>query len=354
MGMWQGILAGYQNAQERRLRREELALEREKFERALLERRRDAVMERLRNNLAESRAERELMDQARQAGLEPTVIGALARTGELSTIMESIEASDVIDREYIQGLNGRVMEALGDQAEEDPDSIAAAILRGVNTGRDVSDPYQAQLAAMEAVYSAENIEDLQAAEMASLRLGTGQEGMDPFGVAYGPIEGVDTTVTGRMRSDIIERVAPYLGDSVGQDLEGRYYIRETAPSSVTSLIDRMADDALERVTAVGNNLTEPRAVQEVTRPITTIFETARTLPVDTVWQNYEEVVTNPESFLERIMSTPSDVPTVDTPPSQTAPLSEIPEAASATEAMGELRTPGSAFAFDLDEAMRIR
>jgi hypothetical protein len=334
------------------MRREELALEREKFERALLERRRDAVMERLRENLAESRAERDLMEQARQAGFEPTVIAALARTGELTTIMSAIAEDDVLDRDYIQGLNGAVIEALGDRAEEDPDSIAAAVLRGVNTGRDVSDPFQAQIAALEAVHSAENMEQLQAAELASIR-GTTQESMDPFGVSYGPIEGIDGVVANRLRDSILERVAPFLGDSVGRDPEGRYYVRDTAPTSVTSLVNRLTDDAVERMMSPGTNLTEPRAVQEVTRPITTIFETARTLPVDTVWQNYEEVRTNPESFLERILDI-SDVPTRDTPPSQTAPLSEIPEAASATEAMGELRTPGSAFAFDLDEAMRIR
>lgn len=287
MGMWQGLYMGMQNVRERRERREEreerrqlILDEREEarrareedraFRRELLNRQLfEAQRERMLQTLAERRQlSSEVQGQINDAvalGLNRTAAEALYRAGQLGPTLTRFEERGM-SRNEITAFSDEVVRQLAERGTEE--QIAATLVGAANSGADLTDPREAELALMESLMNAVGIEELQELYPQVLEVGSRGPRVQPFELSFST-EGVDQTEARRIRSGIIQRLGPLFGpDTFEITNSGDYAFAPNAPEDLVNLVTNLTDQVIDVASTPGaNQMDSVDAVIAYTNPI---------------------------------------------------------------------------------------
>jgi hypothetical protein len=356
MGMWQGLYLGMQNVRERRdrqldreearrSREEDMAFRREQFERGILEQRRNALLPILLERRERDEAVQQSLNSAVALGFQRPAAEALYRSGQLGFIVSSVEANNYAP-ERISAVNEEVMRQLGDRASED--TIAAALLGVVESGVDLDNPAQTELAIIESVLNASDIGELESLYSEISRVGASRPRMDRFDISLSTGE-VDLPEVTRVRNEVIRRLQPIFGPNTFEvSASGDYTFTANAPADTVRMVNQLTDQVVESATRAGEGqMTTTTAIQTFTNPILDLTQQG---PVDVsmINANLPVLFTQGQDAFFGAFSAPRvDVPVP-------APVPVVSEPAAAITAMTErpLSTePTSGFGFNVDEEL---
>ena len=276
MGMWQGLYLGMQNIRERqerdmdreearRVREEDMAFRREQFERGILEQRRSALLPILLERRAQAEAVQEAINGAVNLGFDRPAAEALHRSGQLGFVMRSLEAQEFAP-ERISAMSQEVMRQLGDRADQD--TVAAALLGVVESGADLSNPRETELAIVESVLNASSIEEIESLYGTAATAGGGQAGMSRFDIPLGTTQ-MDLPEVQRVRNQVMQRLQPLFGENTFEvSTSGDYFFAANAPADVVNLVTSITDKVVESATSTGpSQMTTVSAIQNFTNPV---------------------------------------------------------------------------------------
>jgi len=313
MGFWQGMNEGLTYVLDRKAAREAdekaYAFEREKYQRTLLENRREAYLE-----LAAKRAERESAQNAQLGaamglGLTETTAVALQNSGQLGFFLDQYDKNKKVDPEYVKDLNTFIDDKLKEAGD---DTIARAMILGVSTERDTKDPEQSVLAMVEAIYGATSSEELD--EISKGLYSSGDSGaIPPFKLDFSYASGAEETETKNIRSEIATKLQPYFTDAFIQNPEtGEVTISQNADRSVAELFSLAEERARDMAFGPTRSMTPTDAAATVAKNIQTAVTTAKTAGAKDLVINFDAVMVDPVTFSQNftpIETTPPPIPT---------------------------------------------
>lgn len=362
MGMWEGLYTGLQNIrareeremereEARRTREEDMAFRREQFERGILEQRRNALLPMLLERRERAAAVQESINTAVAMGFERPAAEALQRSGQLGFVIQSVEANEYSPGR-ISAMSAEVMRQLGDRASED--TVAAAILGVVESGVDLTNQRDTELAIVESVLSATSIEELEALYPSISGVGAGRPGLGRFDISLST-EGMDTPELARIRTNILQRVSGFFPELELVSVGDGNVIAQNAPRDLALLINNMENQAVALASRTGSDRLDPAsAVLAVTNPIIELQRLAPELDVATLNQNFDRIYSVPtETLLQEFTA-----PVVQPPPpadgsSEAADFMETAIQRQPPRQAGGVRppqvTPPAGFAFDPNE-----
>jgi hypothetical protein len=329
----------------RRVREEDIAFRREQFERGILEQRRNALLPLLLERREQDEALQQAINGAVGLGFDRPAAEALQKSGQLGFVMSSIEANNYAP-ERISAISEEVMRQLGDRADED--TVAAALLGVVESGADLDNPTQTELAIVESVLNASSIEELESLYGDVAGIGARRGGMSRFDISLGTTE-VDLPEVARVRNEVIRRLQPIFGPNTFEvSASGDYTFTSNAPADTVRMVNRLTDQVVESATRAGEGqMTTTTAIQTFTNPILDLTEQG---PVDVsmINANLPVLFTQGQDAFFGSFS----VPDVNVP--EPAPAPGVSEPAVAIDAIinRPLSTePTSGFGFNVDEEL---
>jgi hypothetical protein len=360
MGMWEGLYTGLQNIrareeremdreEARRVRAEDVAFRREQFERGILEQRRNAMLPILLERQKEAKAIQDAINGAVSLGFDRPAAEALQRSGQLGFVMRSLESQD-FSKERISAMSSEVMRQLGDRASQD--TVAAALIGVVESGADLNNPRETELAIVESVLNAESIEELEGLYGRVASVGDDRPGMSRFDISVGTA-GVDTTEGRRIRNGIMERLQGTYGSNIiTLNESGDYTFAANPPAALVNVVNSLTDAAVDAVRTPGpNSMDAVTAIQYFTNPITQAYQAGIT-DVGQVSENLSTLYqAGPETFLETLSTI--QMPSIPTPGAN--PMGDAMTAISGGSSQaGGVRspTPLTGFGFDVDEELK--
>ena len=362
MGMWEGLYLGMQNIRERReremdreearrIREEDMAFRREQFERGILEQRRNALLPILLERREQAEVVQQSINTAVAMGFERPAAEALQRSGQLGFVIQSVEANEYSPTR-ISAMSAEVMRQLGERASED--TVAAAILGVVESGVDLTDQRATELAIVESVLSASNIEELESLYGDISSVGARRPGLARFDISLGTTQ-IDLPETQRVRNQVMQRLQPLFGENTfGVSPTGDYFFAQNAPADVVNLVTSIEDKIVDAARSTGvDQMDTVTAIRTFTNPVIQAFSQG-TVDVGVINQNLPTLFEQgPDAFFETLSAPTAQVETIPVPGAN--------DPADAMTAMTERRprqaggvrppvvTPPPGFAFDPSE-----
>jgi len=315
MGFWQGMNEGLTYVLDRKAAREAdekaYAFEREKYQRTLLENRREAYLE-----LAAKRAERKSTQNAQLSvaaglGLTETTAIALQNSGQLGFFLDQYDKNKKVDPEYVKDLNTFIDDKLKEAGD---DTIARAMILGVSTERDTKDPEQSLLAMVEAIYGASSSEELDEISKGLYSSDT-PTSTSPFNLDFSYVSGAEETETKNIRSEIATKLQPYFTDAFVQNPQtGEITISQNADRSVAELFSLAEERARDMAFGPTRSKTPTDAAATVVKNIQTVVTRAGTVGAKDIVTNFDAIMVDPVTFSQNF--TPIVTPTVEVPVGQ--------------------------------------
>lgn len=322
MGMWQGLYMGLQAGRERqareadreearRNREEDMAFRREQFERGILEQRRGATLQLLAERRQLAAQNQEAINTAVSIGFQRPAAEALQRSGQLGFVLRSLESQEVAPSR-VSAMSEEVMRQLGDRASQD--TVAAALLGVVESGADLSNPREAEIAIAESVLNATDIGQLEDLYGDVYEIGRSGAALAPFEVSLSTAT-VDLPEAQRVRNAVIQRLQPLFGPNTFEITNsGDYEFAANAPADVVNLVTSVSDRAIRLATTPGSEqVTTLDAIQQLTNPIIQVAGQG-TVDVSRIYGNlpslYEQ---GPDAFVQTMQATAMQPDPIDVP-----------------------------------------
>lgn len=321
MGFWQGMNEGitYVLDQKNQAKRDQQAYdwEREKFNRSLLESRRESYLQLAADRNEKQAALKQEIGLAVGYGLSEGAATALQNSGQLSILLNIADKNGgVLDKAYVKDLDATVSTLLKDA---DDATKSKALISGFSTGRDVKDPQESALALSEAILTATTMEDLDRVS-ASLYNPGESTAMPAFDINFRAASGAEPSETKAMRSEIASKLQPYFKNSFDLDPTTKMY--DTAQSAAPEVLQLLntAEDAARRLAySATAQLSPTEAAAAVSAQIEAAITGAKGATAVDILNNFEMVMTNPVEFAKNF--TPAPRPEVTDPESEAGQMS---------------------------------
>ena len=312
MGFWQGMNEGltYVLDQRNQAKRDQQAYdwEREKFNRGLLETRRESYLKLAADRSEKDAALKQQVALAHGLGLTTEVAVALQNSGQLSLFLDQYDKKGKIDKAYISELNDTVSTVL---KGADDATKANAMIAGVSTDRDVTNPQESAMALSEAILSATSMEDLDKVS-ASLYKPVDATALPAFDINFGVASGPDSSDTKAMRSEIAAKLQPYFKESFAiNPYTQSYDISQSAPPEVLRLFNAAEETARRMAYGPSSQLSPTDAAAAVSGQIEAAVTGAKGSTATDILNNFDLVMTNPVEFAKNF--TPAPRPEVTDP-----------------------------------------
>lgn len=333
MGFWVGMNEGLTYVLDKRAEKESedraYAFKREEYQRGLLENRRERYLQ-----LAAKRAETEnamgaQLKTAINLGVVEKAAIALQNSGQLSLFLDQYDKNKKVDLKFVEDLNLAVLQNLGDAGDE---TISAALVNGVSTERDTTDPEESSMAIVEAIYNATTPEELDRISK-TLYAPSASTATAPFKVDFGYASGPEESETKNIRNEIASALEPYFTDSfVVDDRTGDITVAQNADRSVANLFDKLEESARDLAFGPERSRTPTDAAAFVAGQVRTAVNIGN-IGAQALVDNYDAVLTDPKTFAENFA--PAPIPSVV----RLEPVPIVPIEPNATEAeVGQLGT----------------
>lgn len=322
MGFWQGINEGLTYVLDKKAEKESedraYAFKREEYQKTLLAAYQDRYIERLAKKTATKAAMQAELSAGIKLGLSDTSALVLQRTGQLSLFLDQYEKNKKVDKKFVEDLNLTVTKYLEEAGDE---VISTALINGVSTDRDTTDPEQSAEALAEAIYSATSVEDLQRRFGAEVYAPVGVTPMEPLDLNFNYVSGPDFTDTKAMRNQIASALQTQFADSFARDqFTGEVSIAPDNPDkNVADLFALAEQRAGELAYSSQSTLSPTQAAAFVTDQIRTAVN-AGNLSAQVILENFDAVLEKPETIFT---PTTTAAPVVN-------PIPEVPINPSAT------------------------
>jgi len=322
MGFWQGINEGLTYVLDQKAAKETedraYAFKREEYQKTLLAAYQDRYIERLAKKIETKAAMQEELSSGIELGLTDVNALVLQRTGQLRLFLDQYEKNKKVDKPFVKDLNIAITNYLKDSDDE---TISTALINGVSTDKDTTDPEQSIEALAEAIYSATNLEELQ-------RLGEevyapiGVTPMAPLDLNFNYVSGPDFSDTKAMRNQIASALQSQFVDSFA--LNPYTGELDIAPNNTDTGVANLFARATERAGELAYSATSTRSPTEsgafVAEQIRTAVN-AGNLSAQVILDNFDAVMENPETIFTPTTTT---APVVD-------PIPEVPVNPTNTE-----------------------
>lgn len=298
MGSWQGVLQGLMMYEDAKRAEADRAYEREVFERTLTEQRRNALIPELREMREAQRARLQQIQTAVGIGLDEVAAMALQRSGQLGLFLSAYDENDGIDPQYIAALNEMVTRELSERGAND-DTVAAALLSGVSTDRDVSDPDQALMSITEAIISAQTFEEIESAQDRLFEAGVTPAGMRAFDVDFGGMTGLSTADTKAVRRELAETLMPFFQNAFEITADGDVLITQQAGPEVASLFNEAERTARDLASGPQREFTVTNAANYVASQLETAARGANQVDAGNMFENFGLIVNDPAAYVQQ-------------------------------------------------------
>jgi hypothetical protein len=341
MASWQGVLQGLMMYEDAKKAEADRAYEREVFERTLTEQRRNALIPELRDLREARRTRLQQIQTAVGIGLSETTAMALQRSGQLGLFLASYDENDGVDPQYIAALDELVTRELTERGAND-DTVAAAILSGTSTSRDVSDPDQAMLSITESIISAQTFEEIEAAQESLFDASATPSAIRTFDIDFGGMTGLSTADTKAVRRELAETLMPFFQDAFEITADGDVIITQQAGPEVASLFNEAERTARDLATGPQREFTVTNAANYVASQIESAARNSNQVDAGNMFENFDLIVNDPAAYVEQFNTTnpnPAGVPD---------PTTELPDPAAAVSSLGAV----SPFDEIIDEEVR--
>jgi hypothetical protein len=371
MGVWQGIYEAHLGIVERKDREKELQQAREdrarerqedrddansRFNREILERRKDAMLKLLQEKEEQEKALLQQVRLARGYGLSEFAAKTLQSTGELDIFLRRAEESEV-PREFLESLETVVKSKYPDN----PELVSRVMLEGASNS-EVGKGNEAKTSSEIAltILNATTEEQLSAVRQ---NLGTsGVAYQTPVGINFAAMEGPSLADSKAISNEIARGLKPYFNDAFEQAADGSLVLTQSAPRDVVSLVNKAEDAArsMAYTAGLGSSMNPSNAANAVARNIETALRNAP-VGVDilpSAVANFDFMIANPQGFVEQLSasSTPAETPPPVNPQGAAAQASaDVGNIAQGViDASGVIQnTPSSnGFNFDVDDVVR--
>lgn len=315
MGFWQGINEGLTYVLDQKAAKETedraYAFKREEYQKTLLAAYQDRYIERLAKKTETKAAMQAELSAGIIAGLTDTSALVLQRTGQLSLFLDQYEKNKKVDKKYVEDLNLTVTKYLEEAGDE---VISTALINGVSTDRDTTDPEQSAEALAEAIYSATSVEDLQRRFGAEVYAPVGVTPMEPLDLNFNYVSGPDFTDTKAMKNQIASALQTQFADSFAvNERTGDITVSSNAAPEVANLFALAEQRAGELAYSPQSTLSPTQAAAFVTDQIRTAV-TVGNIGAQALVDNFDAVLTDPKTFAESFVQSPPPAPVVPVVP----------------------------------------
>jgi hypothetical protein len=322
MGFWQGLNEGLTYVLEKKAAKEAedraYAFKREEYQKTLLAAYQDRYIERLAKKTETKAAMQEELSSGIELGLTDVNALVLQRTGQLRLFLDQYEKNKKVDKPFVKDLNIAITNYLKDSDDE---TISTALINGVSTDKDTTDPEQSIEALAEAIYSATNLEELQ-------RLGEevyapiGVTPMAPLDLNFNYVSGPELSDTKAMKNQIASSLQAQFGDSFSRDAYTGDI--DIAPNNNDADVANLFAMAIERAKDLAYSATSTRSPTEAAAFVAEQIRTsvnAGNLDAKIILNNFDTVLEKPEMVFTPITTT---APVVN-------PIPEVPVNPTDTE-----------------------
>lgn len=303
MTSWTGVLQGLMMYEDAKRAEADRAFEREIFERRLLEERRTALIPELRDMREARQARLETIRTAVGIGLSQETATALERSGQLNIFLSAYNENEGVDPQYIAALDNLVTTELTERGAND-DTVAAAILAGTATDRDVTDPDQSLTAITEAIISAQSFEELEAAEERFISVPSSRTSIQPFDVDFGRMTGLEPAETKAIRRELAETLNTYFENSFEISADGDVIITQQAGPEVAQLFNEAERTARNLASGPQRQYTVTDAANYVSTQIERAATQAPQVDAGDMFTNFDLVLSDPTAYAEQFVVPP--------------------------------------------------
>lgn len=312
MTSWQGVLQGLMMYEDAKNAEADRAFERERFERTLLEQRRNALVPELRAMREARQARLQQVQTAVGIGLSQETATALQRSGQLGLFLAAYDENDGVDPQYIAALDDLVRTELSERGAND-DTVAAAILAGTSTDRDVSDPDQGILAITESIITAQNFEELESAQDRLFETSATPTPIETFDISFGGMGGATATDTKAIRRELAETLNTYFQDSFQITDTGDVIINAPPESEVAQLFNEAERRARRFAFGPQRQFTPTDAANYVATQIELAATNVETVNAGDMFENFDLILTDPEAYAQQYTPPPLGPRRVEAP-----------------------------------------
>ena len=308
MGFWQGINEGLTYVLDKKEAREseenQLAYDREKFERTLFENNRGVAIQVALERGKSKQALEQKLAYGMAIGLTETSSALLLSSGQLDIFLNVYEKNDNIDTEYVTKLNTYLEGSLKDNP-----ALADALMAGINTKKDVSNEGESSLAILEAVLFATNQEDLDKLYLPLYGDSTGVPTTAPFDVNFSGMSGLSSSETAAMRREISSGLHAYFKDSFVYTDSNELRVSQSASPAVIQLLNQAEITARDITDAPNRSMNPSAASQYVVKQIQTALTNSSVRPTaDELLANFGAVIKDPVGWAKSFASDPPPTP----------------------------------------------
>lgn len=316
MGFWQGLQQASQMQKEERARKEEIALRKEEreadrkweadmFERKMLEEKRDRILTFVTSQKEKQDALSTELTTLVNLGLSPASAKALQASGQSSLLIQQY-GSKGIDPEYLKDLDATVTSQLKGM---DENTVAKALLLGVSTDLDTSNPEESALARTKAVLDATSIEELD--NIGYNYYEPTRSSLPSFDINIGAASGLSEAETSSMRKELEGGLSPIFSGSFVTDQYGNRNINPDSPDSpqVAALFNQASRYARSLASGAKASRSPTSAAALVVKQIEAAKRLAPQIPTKTLLENFDSVMEDPVGFAETWKQDQADGPT---------------------------------------------
>jgi len=317
MGFWQGMNEGLTYVLEKKAAKETedraYAFKREEYQQTLLAAYQDRYIERLAKKTETEEATKAELSMGIKLGLTDRTALALQNTGQLSLFLDQYDKNKKVDPKFVEDLNLTVTRYL---EEADDETISTAMINGVSTERDTTDPEESATALAEAIYSATSLEEVQKLG-AKVYAPIESTSMEPFSLDFGYASGPEEAETKNIRSEIASALQAQFTDSfVVNERTGDITVAQNADRSVANLFALAEERARDLAFGPERSRSPTDAAAFVAGQIRTAVNTGN-IGAQALVDNFDEVLVDPKTFAENFVQPAPVVPVVPVNPTTT-------------------------------------
>ena len=334
MGFWQGLYAAQSAQMERDAVSQEneksRAYDREKFNTTLMENRKELYLKMLAERKEKSSELSAQLGTAVNLGMSETAALALQNTGQLGLFLDQYDKNGKVDPNFVKDLDTTVLNQLKDMDEE---TVSKALVLGVSTDRDTSDPEESAFAMMEAILGATSSEQLDEFGK-KLYAPQSTTSLPSFNVDFGYASGASEAETKNISNEISRKLQVYFKDSFTEDPRtGAIVISNNADPTVAELFNKAEERARQMAFGSTRSKTPTDAAAEVAKSIEKVVtKTKGAASAGDILENFDAVLVDPDTFATNFIS----VPKVTVPEAPTSTESQV-------EQMGDALSESSFF-----------
>lgn len=320
MGFWQGLNAALDISEKEKARKEELAarqaeiegnreFQREMFTRQMMENYRGTILEQNIKRQEQALNLRQKVETAVALGLGEDSAVALLQSNQLDLFLSQYQKNERIDPQYIKDLDLVIREQLKDVP---PETLAGALIAGVSTGRDVTDPQQSQFAMTEAILTASTPEDLDKLYTQIQTSGPIYTPLPRFEVDFSVMSGPEEVETKAMRRELAEGLSTYFKDSFTVTNTGDVVVNQNAAPEVQAVFNEAERRARDMAFGPTRQFSPTDASRFVVSRLETVLTgTKGTIEPSAIVQNFDTILKDPMQFMQTYV--PPPVTTQPTP-----------------------------------------